>query len=136
MRVRANAGTGSFRRKQSLRDNLQLASQRLKQLKREANSDAQRLSSRQRAAKQRAATERAKRAKDALETLENLQKDIDKRKRSKKERAEHKRNARASTTDPEVKKMKMAKWGIQSRLQCSVCFRYTVSHHCRCSNRG
>jgi len=111
MRVRANAGTGSFRREKSLQESVRSAEERLRQLKKDAHLDAQRLSTRQRAAKERAATECAERSRKALETLEQLKKDIDKRNRSKKEKQKLKKNARASKTDPEAKKMKMANGG-------------------------
>lgn len=111
MRVRASAGSGSFRRQKTLSDSIQIADQRVRQLKKNAHSDAERLSCRKKAAKERAASERAERCKEALKTIKQLEKDIDKRRLSKKDKQKTKKNARVSTTDPEARKMKMPNGG-------------------------
>ena len=111
MRVRANAGSGSFRREDSLKNAVRKAKERLEQLKKNAQSEGQKLSIREKAAKERAASERLERSKKALETIKELKQDIDGRKRSKKEKRKLKEKARASTTDPEARKMKMPNGG-------------------------
>lgn len=111
MRVRANAGTGSFRREETLQQSIETAEERLQQLKDNAHRETQQLSNRQKAAQERAALERIDKTKKALETLKELHKDIDKRNRSKEEKQKLKKNARASMTDPEARKMKMPNGG-------------------------
>jgi len=112
MRVRANAGKGSFRREKTLKECVKVAENRLGQLKEEIQSNPNAYSHRQKAAKERAATEQLRQAKTALKTMKHIRSDIDARKnRTKKEKKELKRNARVSKTDSEARKMKMPNGG-------------------------
>jgi transposase len=105
MRVRASAGSGSFRRRATLQKCHQEAQQQVERLRqeRESQSEQDQNDKRRQAARERVAREREARVAQALEELDKLQK---KKKPSQKE-------ARASTTDPEARKMKMADGGYR-----------------------
>ena len=109
MRVRASAGTSSFRREETLEKCRAEAQQRVQQMQaeRESASDAAESSARQDAARKRAAEDRAKRVEQALEELAELQEQKEKRKKGDGKKA------RASTTDPEARNMKMADGGFR-----------------------
>ena len=114
MRVRANAGGSSFRRKETLEDHLVLATMYLEDLEKSNLNRSEKLS-KEKAAKKRAAEEKLNKVQKALETLEEMRK-------SKKEQAKRSRESftesdaqklRASTTDHEARKMKMADGGFR-----------------------
>ncbi len=107
MRVRASAGSSSFRRKPSLDKLRQKSQAHIDRLKEEAQSEAARQQgdARRRAAVERAADERQKRIDEALRQHEKLSKQREKRKKGDGPRT------RVSTTDPEARKMKMANGG-------------------------
>jgi transposase len=108
MRVRASAGSSSFARRPKLEDALVQAEAQVKALKREADDeDGSAESRRQQAAEQRAAEERAARIRQALEQLPEIQQKMERRKTGSSE------TARASTTDPEARRMKMADGGFR-----------------------
>ena len=107
MRVRASAGSNSFRRKPTLEKCLEEAEQHLEELKREAEEDASAENRRVKAAKERAAQERKDRLKKALEERETLVPKMERRKKGSGEQA------RASMTDPEARKMKMGDGGFR-----------------------
>jgi transposase len=107
VRVRASAGTSSFRREKTLRDALAEAKAQVDALKASAEEGD---SSASRAAKQRASEDRQKRLESALGNLEELrQLNEGRRKDKRKDPAE----MRVSTTDPEARKMKMADGGFR-----------------------
>jgi transposase len=103
MRVRASAGAASFRREPSLKKCLDVAREQLEQAKKLAEDPA--LTAAQAAARERAAREREERIKKALEELPKV--------REAKKGAEAKEEARASTTDPEARVMKMGDGGFR-----------------------
>ncbi len=107
MRVRASAGSSSFRRKPTLDECLKDAEEHLEQLNKEAEEDASAEDRRTKAAKERAAKERIERIKKALEEREKLAAKKEKRKKGTGD------EARASTTDPEARKMKMGNGGFR-----------------------
>jgi len=104
VRVRASAGAASFRRRPTLERCLAEAETHVQALRRELEADPAATSQRQRAAQARAARERAARVADALAQLSALE--------AKKPAAE-KAQARASTTDPDARVMKMADGGFR-----------------------
>lgn len=104
MRVRASAGASSFRREPTLRECRLAAQQQIEALRKELEQDPGSCAKRQQAARQRAATERAERIARALAELPKVQ-------ASKK--LDEKDKARASTTDPEARVMKMADGGFR-----------------------
>jgi transposase len=109
MRVRANAGSSSFRRKKSLQECRQEAADQVKKLRDENTDDSDNDASnaRRRAATERAAAERAQRVEEALKNLAELQEQKEQRKKGSGE------EARCSTTDPEARNMKMGDGGFR-----------------------
>jgi transposase len=109
MRVRAHAGSGSFRRQKSLKECRRAAAEQVQKLREEnADDSAQDASqARRRAAAERAAAERAERVEEALKNLAELQQQKEQRKKGSGE------EARSSTTDPEARNMKMGDGGFR-----------------------
>jgi len=109
MRVRAHAGSGSFRRRKSLEDCRQEAAAQVQKLREENAEDSASDASnaRRRAAAQRAAAEREQRVEAALKNLAELQQQKEQRKKGSGE------EARCSTTDPEARNMKMGDGGFR-----------------------
>lgn len=108
MRVRANAGKSSFRRKPTLEDLQKKAQEHLDRLKREAEGETNSDSSgnkRQQSARERAAREVQQQLAEALRQYQKL---CDQREKRTKGEGE---NTRVSTTDPDARKMKMANGG-------------------------
>jgi transposase len=129
VRVRANAGAASFRRRQRLADYHALALAELARLRTEVHADPAAASRRQRAAQQRAAREREARVAAALQVVESL---APKRPAEAPEpprpgpdaqlpeppptpvsRQAAGKQPRASTTDAEARVMKMADGGFR-----------------------
>jgi transposase len=104
MRVRASAGAASFRREPTLRECRIEAEQQIEALRKELEQDPASCTKRQEAARQRAAGERAERIARALAEIPKVQ-------ASKK--TDEKDKARASTTDPEARVMKMGDGGFR-----------------------
>ncbi len=100
VRVRASAGAPSFRRRPTLRECLNEAKSQVQALQREIAEDPSRCSLRQQGAQVRAKTEREDRVRRALAAAEGMVAKDDDR-------------ARASTTDPEARVMKMADGGFR-----------------------
>jgi transposase len=107
MRVRANAGSSSFRRRPSLEKLRQAAQEHVDRLKQEADSETARLAgdARRQAAVERAARERQERVDEALRQHQQLSQQREQRNKGDGE------TTRVSTTDPEARKMKMANGG-------------------------
>lgn len=105
VRVRANAGAASFRRKGSLQENLEQARARVRELKVELEADPAQDNRRKVAAQQRARREMEQRVQAALDRLPELE--------EIKRRAGNKSEARASTTDAQASVMKMADGGFR-----------------------
>jgi transposase len=113
MKVRANAGSASFRKETKLQEYYEKAEKHLKQLREELKMDLSGGRSKKKAAAARAVEEREKKIKQALEELNQLREEKKKDShKSAKELAEILENTRASTTDPEARKMKMANGGF------------------------
>jgi transposase len=107
MRVRASAGSSSFRRKPTLKKLQREAQEHVDRLKQEAESETARQQSnaRRQAAAERAARERKERLDEALKQHKQLSKQREKRKKGEGEKT------RVSTTDPDARKMKVANGG-------------------------
>ena len=114
MKVRASAGSGSFRRESSLERCLTEAEQQVAALAAERERADPGRNKRQEAARERAARERQRRVEKALRRLPEVQATKERRKqyRSKAER-DKVPEARVSTTDPECQVMKMADGGFR-----------------------
>lgn len=107
MRVRASAGSGSFRRRPSLEEAQREAREHLDKLQRESEADAAGQTVRQQKARERAARERVERVGKALEAVQQLAAQREKRKKGDGAKA------RASTTDPDARNMKMGDGGFR-----------------------
>lgn len=103
MRVRASAGSGSFRRQDTLGRFMQEAREQVEALKQELESDPARSDARRKAARERAAKEREERVAEALKQYADV----------KKKKKHDKDEARVSTTDPDARKMRMADGGTR-----------------------
>jgi transposase len=108
MRVRANAGTSSFRTKATLQACRQEAAEHVRKLREEPDDEHRPGSgnARQQAARERAARERLERVNQALNDLGELEQQKEARKKGTGDKA------RCSTTDPEARTMKMANGGF------------------------
>lgn len=104
MRVRASAGAASFRRQPTLEEALAQAEEQLRQLTQELDADPAASKNRSQAARQRAAEERARRIRAAMEQLPQITQAKQPKDRDK---------ARASTTDAESRVMKMGDGGFR-----------------------
>jgi len=109
-RVRASAGSASFRRKRTLERCLKEARAHLARLAREAEQQNSAPSARIQAARQRAAREQAQRIEQALAELELLRA----ARAQAKNHPQRAGEARASTTDPAARVMKLGNGGFGS----------------------
>jgi transposase len=106
VRVRAGAGKASFRKGSTLEECLAEAKQRVGELQRELQQDPAAASRREQAARQRAARERLEKVTAAMAACAEVQAAKQKRGGDSLKNA-----ARASTTDPDARTMKMANGG-------------------------
>ena len=108
MRVRASAGSSSFRRRATLEECCADAKAQVEALQAELEeADPAASHRRQKAARQRAVREKAARLQQALEEMSKLEAQKESRDKGSKKKA------RVSTTDPETRKMKMADGGFR-----------------------
>lgn len=108
MRVRANAGSSSFRREQTLEECRTQAREQVQKLREDSEHDSGNSgNARREAAQKRAARERQDRVEKALRELAELKEQKEKRKKGSGQ------HARCSTTDPEARRMKMADGGYR-----------------------
>jgi transposase len=110
MRVRASAGKASFRRRGRLESFLEATREQVETLKQLADEAPEELRGRQRAARQRAAGERAERIEEAIRNCEELQAQ---REATAKKSSRKPTEARASTTDPEARVMQFSDGGYR-----------------------
>ena len=108
MRVRASAGKGSFKKKESLEELLKVAREQVKQTR--ADIDDHAAQSKQEAARVRAAKEREARLAKAVEEHKKLAEQRERRKKGDGE------TTRCSFTDPDARNMKMADGGFRPAL--------------------
>jgi transposase len=107
MRIRASAGSDTFRREGTLKEHLERAETHLANLKAELDLNGNQLDARRKAAQKRAATEKVARIGKAIEHAREIAENREKRKSGDGE------SARASTTDPEARRMKMPDGGTR-----------------------
>ncbi len=110
MKVRANAGAGSLRTEDRLKELLTAAEEQVAQLKKELDGDASASTRRREAARRRHAEERRQRIEQALAQLPEV------KKRKESENGKKKSSPRSSMTDPEARVMKMADGGFRPAL--------------------
>ena len=107
MRVQASAGKSSFRRRQTLENCLAHAQERVAQLNQDFENGSATGTLQEKAARERAAQERVQRVQDALTQVQDLA-------QQREARAKGSGNkARASTTDPDARNMKMPDGGFR-----------------------
>jgi transposase len=119
VRIRANAGTGSYRREATLEKHLATAQAVVEELKREVEAHPDASNQRIRAAKERAAHERSERvqaAQTALAEIKRKREQLDEKGGNGKKPKE----PRASTTDAEARVMKMADAGFRPGYNVQV----------------
>lgn len=113
MRVRANAGSGSFRTAAGLEEARKQAQQHMDELKKSREEDPSAVSRRQASAQERAAREKLERIENAQEQMKEMQEKYEARNKT----SGQKRSApRASTTDPDARRMKMGDNGFRPAL--------------------
>lgn len=114
VRVRASAGSSSFRREPSLQRCLVEAKQQVALLAAEREHPDPGRSARQEAARRRAVQERQERVEEALRRMPEVQEMKERRRKCQAKAKRHKvSEARVSTTDPETRAMKMADGGYR-----------------------
>lgn len=113
VRVRAAAGSGSFRRRASLEAALATATDLVQRLKAEVDDDPGAAGTRAGAAQRRAAQAREARIKVALAHQTEIEALRVKRSKTNKAEVEKQKPPRSSTTDPEARVIKMADGGFR-----------------------
>lgn len=108
MRVRAHAGAKTFRRKPSLKKCLAEARRQVDALRKQDDEDDGAVSRREQAARERAARERHERVAAALREQKKM---AERHQQLRREKGNRAREARASTTDPEARRMLMSDGG-------------------------
>jgi len=109
VKVRAHAGAASFRREPSLKEIEARVKQQIQDLKQEIDSDPSSSSRREQAARERSLKEKSDKVARALLAVREVQETIDRNLAPSKRR----REARASTTDPDARVMHMADNGFR-----------------------
>lgn len=107
MRVRASAGSGSFKKEEKLEEFLEQAQQQWDRLQEEFDGSSTQPTASEQAARERAIRERLERLQRAKEEREKVAAAREARKKGDG------KNARASTTDPEARRMKMGDGGYR-----------------------
>jgi transposase len=123
VRVRAAAGSSSYRRRKKLHKELNKAKRLVERLRRESEADPDASNRRIRAAKERAAREREARVKAALDQLAAIEAHRERPgrgNRNNKQKGTKKAEPRASTTDPEAHVMKMPDGGFRPAYNCQI----------------
>jgi transposase len=120
VRVRASAGTGSFRRRRSLHKCLKKACRLVARLKGELDDDPDASNRRIRAARARAATEQEARVSEALAKLAELEAERARRAKTNAKQTRKQKAPRASTTDPAARVMKMADGGFRPAYNVQI----------------
>jgi transposase len=111
LRVRAGAGSGSFRRQARLDDLLTAARTRVERLRHEVETDPATGDRVRRAAKQRGAREREARVAAAQQRMKELEAERERREKTNKKQVAKQNEPRASTTDADARVMKMPDGG-------------------------
>jgi len=120
VRVRASAGAASFRRRKTLEEHLARAHEVVEQLKREVHDDPAASNQRIRAARERAARERVESVKAAIKTLGEVEAQRERRMKTNRKQTEKQKEPRASTTDAQVRTIKMADGGFRPAWNVQV----------------
>mgnify|MGYP000897104812 CR=1 FL=1 len=125
-KVAASAGKSSYRRAPSLAKLETAAKERIAALKAEVEADTTAHSRREAAAKARAARETQKRVEEARRKLAEIEKERKQRAKTSPKEVADMKEARASTSDPEARKMRCADGAV--RPAYNVQMAVTVEH--------
>jgi transposase len=123
LRVRASAGTGSYRREKKLYKELRKAKRLVERLREENHDDPDASNRRIRAAQERAAREREARVQAALAQLAQIEAHRARKgraNRNNKKKGTKPSEPRASTTDPQARVMKMPDGGFRPAYNCQI----------------
>jgi transposase len=121
VRVRASAGSGSFRREGRLGQFLEEARAEVARLAKERDCPETPGSRKQQAARERAARERQDRLEEALANLPKIQEAREKRaKKDSKAKRARQQEPRVSTTDPEARVMRMPNGGFNPAYNLQI----------------
>jgi transposase len=115
MRVRASAGARSFRRAASLEEAQRLAAAYVEEVRRQNDEEGDGGDRRRRAARERAARDKHERIERARAEMEDLQ-----ARYAHRSSGTPRSEPRASTTDPEARRMKMADGGTRPALNVQL----------------
>jgi hypothetical protein len=118
VRVRASAGSVSYRREKKLYKELRKAQRLVERLKQERDDDPDASNRRIRAAQERAAREREARVSAALQQAAEIK--AQRARRANRKKGTKPSEPRASTTDPQARVMKMADGGFRPAYNCQV----------------
>jgi transposase len=123
LRVRASAGTGSFRRQKKLYKELKKAKRLVERLREQNDDDPDASNRRIRAAQERAVREREARVQAALAQLAEIEAHRarkDRANRNNKKKDSKPSEPRASTTDPQARVMKTPDGGFRPAYNCQI----------------
>src|SRR5712691_4102150 len=120
VRIRASAGAASFRREGRLARHLEKAQAVVEELKREVDEHPDASNKRIKAAKERAACERAARVAAAQAALGKIKAQRQEREETHRNNGKPPKEPRASTTDSEARVMKMADGGFRPAYNVQV----------------
>jgi transposase len=118
VRVRASAGSSSYRREKKLYKELRKAERLIERLKQERDDDPDASNRRIRGAQERGARERESRVNAALRQLAELK--AQRERRANRKKGTKPSEPRASTTDPQARVMKMADGGFRPAYNCQI----------------
>jgi transposase len=118
VRVRASAGSASYRREKKLYKELRKAQRLIERLKQERDDDPDASNRRIRAAQERAAREREARVSAALRHAAEIQ--AQRARRANRKKGTKPSEPRASTTDPQARVMKMPAGGFRPAYNCQI----------------
>jgi transposase len=120
VRVRAFAGTSSFRRRGRVEEHLRKARLVVEKLKKEVDEDPQANEKRIKAARERAAREREARATAALEKLAEIEAQRKRREKTNAQESAKQGEPRVSLTDPEARIIKMSDGGFRPAYNMQI----------------
>ena len=123
VRVRASAGSGSYRREKKLYKELRKAQRLIERLKQERDDDPDASNRRIRAAQERGAREREARVAAALSQLATIKAHRarpGRANRSNRKKGAKRSEPRVSTSDPQARVMKMADGGFRPAYNCQI----------------
>jgi transposase len=141
VRVRASAGSGSFRREETLGELYEAAQKRLAELRQEIDDDPGAASKRIQARRLRAAEERTTRIRAAKEASDKIKAEREADAKKTRSKEPKRKEVRASTSDPNARIMKCdgglrPAYNVQIRTDVESCTIVSMEVTDRASDRG